>query len=633
MDELIAICTKEAGKITVDGVSEVREAVDFCRYYANEGRRMYAPHPGWDADGQLESRGVVVCISPWNFPLAIFLGQVTAALAAGNSVLAKPADSTCIIASRAIELMDDCGFPADLVQLIITPGPTVGEHLLPDERVAAVMFTGSTEVGAWISRKLAQRHGPRIPLIAETGGQNCLLVDSTALPEQVVDDVISSGFQSAGQRCSALRVLLLQEDIADEITAMIIGAMSELRVGNPAILHTDIGPVIDQEALSALESHVEFMRGRGKLLYQCELSDDCERGTFFAPRLYEIDNIGLLEKEVFGPVVHIVRYKAKQLDQALQSINSTGFGLTSGVHSRIHTTCEKVVNTVNAGNIYINRNIIGAIVGVQPFGGHGLSGTGPKAGGPAYVYRLARQKPTESGDSQSLDFDFSGGNEAEAAAMSVLDTVNKFKEESVVERAGMIRRLIAILVGDSEINLPEALISQVEVMIVEALAGQSEPVSLPGPTGELNQLILEPRGTLLCVQHSSVHAAAGIRQLVAALLCGNSVVHVATHAFDLTTLMEQVGLGKIYTRVALMASESLEALVMAPALDGVAVSAPESLVCWIDGVLAKRAGPLLPLIVETTGPGLMPRFVIEKAVSNNTTASGGNASLLAMGDS
>lgn len=648
MDEFIALCTKEAGKITIDGVAEVREAVDFCRYYANEGRRVCGAHPGWDADGVLESRGVVVCISPWNFPLAIFLGQVTAALAAGNSVLAKPADTTCVIAARAIEFMNDCGFPPDLVQLIITSGPTVGEHLLPDPRVAAVMFTGSTGVGAWISRKLAERPGPRIPLIAETGGQNCLLVDSTALPEQVVDDVISSGFQSAGQRCSALRVLFLQEDVADGIIEMIVGAMKELEVGNPEALHTDIGPVIDEKALSGLESHVEYMRDRGKLLYQCELSESCSHGTFFAPRLYEIEDIRALKDEVFGPVVHVVRYQAKALDQTLAAINSTGFGLTSGVHSRIHATCDKVVRSVNAGNIYINRNIIGAIVGVQPFGGHGLSGTGPKAGGPAYVYRLAKQKRTGATEDTGLNFDFTGGGHVADNPVPVIDQLitaaqagDNWKGVSVNQRVDMLKHFVVKLVEAQPQYAPRGLIAQVDVMADEALSGQLEAQTLPGPTGELNQLILEPRGTMLCVQQGAEDLADGIRQVVAALLCGNTVVHVASLPFDITALMVESGLGSglesglesVYSRTALTTESELEALLMAEQLRGVSVSGPESLVCWIDGVLAGRSGSLLPLVVETTGPGLMPRFVMEKAVSNNTTASGGNASLLAMGDS
>ncbi len=640
MDEFIAVCTREAGKIAIDGVAEVREAVDFCRYYANEGRKVCSPHPEWGADGQLEARGVVVCISPWNFPLAIFLGQVTAALAAGNSVLAKPADSTCLIATRAIELMRECGFPQDVVQLIIAEGRTVGDHLLPNEHVAAVMFTGSTGVGAWISRKLAQRPGPRIPLIAETGGQNCLIVDSTALPEQVVDDVISSGFQSAGQRCSALRVLFLQEDVADDIIEMVIGAMQELEVGNPEFLHTDIGPVIDEKALAALESHVEFMQNNGKLLYQCELSGDCSNGTFFAPRLYEIDNIGVLKQEVFGPVVHVVRYKAKELDQALDAINSTGFGLTSGVHSRIHATSEKVIRTINAGNIYVNRNIIGAIVGVQPFGGHGLSGSGPKAGGPSYVYRLVKQRANGTAHIRTTGFDFSGGNNVSDTNLTAPDHLLAEAQAGIIwsgvaisQRAEMVKQFITLLLAEYPTAVSENFLSQLAVMTEEAKLVLSGPVTLPGPTGELNQLMLEPRGVLLCIQQGEESIADGIRQIVVALLCGNVILQVASQSFDISELMSKSGLGSVYKRIGLTSEQELESLILADALQGVAVSGPESLAHWVDGILAKREGALRPLIVETTGPAMLHRFVLEKAVSNNTTASGGNASLLAMGDS
>jgi RHH-type proline utilization regulon transcriptional repressor/proline dehydrogenase/delta 1-pyrroline-5-carboxylate dehydrogenase len=628
MDEFIALCTREAGKISMDGVAEVREAVDFCRYYANEGRKVCGPHPAWNEDGQLESRGVAVCISPWNFPLAIFMGQVTAALAAGNSVLAKPADSTCLIATRAIELMAECGFPADVVQLIVSDGPTVGDYVLPDHRVAAVMFTGSTAVGAWISRKLAQRPGPRIPLIAETGGQNCLIVDSTALPEQVVDDVISSGFQSAGQRCSALRVLFLQNDIADEIIAMIIGAMKELEVGNPALLRTDIGPVIDQKALSALNSHVEFMKDKGKLLYQCELPEQCSEGTFFAPRLYEISAIGVLEQEVFGPVVHVVRYKAKELDQTLTAINSTGFGLTCGVHSRIHTTVENVIRTVEAGNIYVNRNIIGAIVGVQPFGGHGLSGTGPKAGGPSYVYRLAKQKVSPASDVHSLNFNFTG-----ATVKSAPVDVSAWKEITTPGRVERIKRLVSLSCQKYSQYFEESLAAQVDTMSKEVMSSMAGPQTLPGPTGELNQLLLEPRGTLLCIQKGSGRITDSMRQVVAALLCGNTVIHVADQPFDISDLIKQAGLESAYRRVTLNSELELEGLLKAGELQAAAICAPEILERWVDGVLATRKGALRPLIIETSGPSLIQRFVLEKATSNNTTASGGNASLLAMGDS
>ena len=385
-DELVAICIKEAGKITKDGIDEVREAVDFCRYYAARAEELAQ-------DERFEARGVILCISPWNFPLAIFLGQVAAAIVTGNTVIAKPAEQTSLIALRTIELMLSVGLPEHVVQPVIARGSDVGKTIVPDERIQAVMFTGSTETGTLISQTLAARNDIQVPLIAETGGQNCMIVDSTALPEQVVDDVISSGFQSAGQRCSALRVLFLQEDVADGIIEMLKGALKELHVGDPSLLSTDIGPVIDEKALKNLNEHVEYLKGNATLHYECEIPDNNENGAyFFAPRLYEIKDLSVLKREVFGPCVHIIRFKGTELDNVIDQINGTGFGLTMGVHSRIEERCEYLAKMSRAGNVYINRNMIGAIVGVQPFGGRGLSGTGPKAGGPNYLQRLVKEK-------------------------------------------------------------------------------------------------------------------------------------------------------------------------------------------------------------------------------------------------
>ena len=383
-DELIGLCTKEAGKTILDGVAEVREAVDFCRYYAARAIEMMQ-------DDKLASRGVVLCISPWNFPLAIFLGQVSAALVTGNTVVAKPAEQTSLVALRTIELMHQAGLPKSVVEPVIARGSLVGQHIVPDERVQAIMFTGSTETGSWISQKLAERKGDPVPLIAETGGQNCMIVDSTALPEQVVDDVVASGFQSAGQRCSALRVLFLQEDVADKIITMIKGAMQELHIGDPSLLTTDVGPVIDEKALNALNSHVEYLKTNGTLHYACELPNMGHIDhNFFVPRLYEISDLSVLQKEVFGPVVHVIRYKAEDVDKVIDQVNGTGFGLTMGIHTRIESKSRYLAARSRAGNVYVNRNMIGAVVGVQPFGGRGLSGTGPKAGGPHYLTRLVK---------------------------------------------------------------------------------------------------------------------------------------------------------------------------------------------------------------------------------------------------
>ncbi len=396
MMELMGIAVFEAGKTLPDAVAEVREAIDFCRYYTMIAEKEFEPKqlPGPTGEDNrliLQGRGVMVAISPWNFPLAIFTGQVIAPLACGNTVIAKPAEQTPFIAARAVELMHEAGVPKDVLQLIPGKGREIGEVLLPDERVQGVLFTGSTETAGVINRTLAARDGAIVPLIAETGGQNSMIVDSSALPEQVVQDVINSAFRSAGQRCSALRVLFLQEDIADHVIEMLKGAMAELVIGDPGLLKTDVGPVIDHGAKEELEAHTKKMKKTAKLIYQVPMPSGLN-GSFFAPCAFEIDSIDILEREVFGPILHVVRYKQKHLDKVIDSINNTGYGLTCGVHTRIHKTAEHVVSRLRAGNAYVNRDMIGAVVGVQPFGGEGLSGTGPKAGGPHYLFRLCKEK-------------------------------------------------------------------------------------------------------------------------------------------------------------------------------------------------------------------------------------------------
>ena len=339
----------------------------------------------------LHGRGVFVCISPWNFPLAIFVGQVSAALAAGNVVLAKPAEQTPAIAAFAVSLLHQAGVPQRALQLLPGAGATVGAHLTSDPRVAGVAFTGSTETARLINRSLASRDAPLATLIAETGGINAMIVDSSALPEQVVKDTISSAFHSAGQRCSALRVLYLQNDVADRILKLLAGAMDELVMGDPRKLVTDIGPVIDEDARKLLQAHVERMDREGRLIARLGLPSGLN-GHFFAPCAYEIDSIRRLEREVFGPVLHVIRYRSRDLDRVIEEINQTNYGLTLGVHSRIDRTQRHVTKSVRAGNRYVNRNMIGAVVGVQPFGGERLSGTGPKAGGPHYMLRFATER-------------------------------------------------------------------------------------------------------------------------------------------------------------------------------------------------------------------------------------------------
>ena len=393
-DLLMDLLSREAGKTLDDGIAEIREAVDFCRYYAAEARRQFAtdkamPGPtGEDNKLRHRGRGAFVCISPWNFPLAIFLGQVTAALAAGNTVVAKPAEQTPLIAYEAIRLLHEAGVPKDAVLYVPGDG-SVGAALTSHTDIAGVAFTGSTDTAWAINRTLAAKKGPIVPLIAETGGLNGMIVDATALSEQVADDVVMSAFRSAGQRCSALRILYLQEDIADNMLEMIEGAARELTLGDPSLASTDIGPIIDQTQRDMLAAHIAAMRKSQKVRYAGTAPDE---GLFFAPHIVELNHAEALEKEVFGPVLHVVRWKAKDLDKVLDQIASTGYGLTFGLHTRIEATVAKVIDRLDIGNVYVNRNTIGAVVGTQPFGGSGLSGTGPKAGGPSYLTRFALEQ-------------------------------------------------------------------------------------------------------------------------------------------------------------------------------------------------------------------------------------------------
>ena len=408
--ELMAQIIREGGRTIPAALSEVREAADYLRYYALRARADFAspealPGPtGERNELALHGRGVFACISPWNFPLAIFTGQIAAALAAGNAVVAKPAEQTPLTAAAAVRLLHQAGIPGDVLHLLPGTGEAVGAHLVVDPRVAGVAFTGSTETARLINLELARRPGPIVPLIAETGGQNAMIVDSSALAEQVVVDVLTSAFESAGQRCSSLRLLYVQADIADRLLAMLTGAMAELTIGDPALISTDVGPVIDEPAREPLECHAARMVREGRLLYQCALPTGTEHGTFFAPRAFEIDSADRLDREVFGPILHVVRWAAGGLDQVLDEIEATGYGLTSGIHSRIDENVRHILGRLRSGNNYVNRNMIGAVVGVQPFGGERLSGTGPKAGGPNYLHRFATERTV------STDTTAAGGN-------------------------------------------------------------------------------------------------------------------------------------------------------------------------------------------------------------------------------
>lgn len=411
MDEFMSILIHEGGKTYADARDEVREAVDFCRYYAMCARKDF------DAAGQvmqgytgednrliLHGRGVFVCVSPWNFPLAIFVGQIVAALLAGNAVIAKPASQTRYVAYAMVKMMYQAGVPKDVLSLLLGDG-AVGQRLVSDRRVCGVAFTGSTQTAKRIQQALAEHNDAIVPLIAETGGQNAMIVDSTALPEQVVDDVVHSAFGSAGQRCSALRVLYVQEEVADDVIDLLRGAMKELRVGDPSEISTDVGYIIDENAKALLDKHIDHIEQHGSLVEKADIQDNlANNDRIFAPVVYEIPSLSVLKEEVFGPILHVIRFKGADLGQVVDDINSTGFGLTFGLHSRIRSRCTRLAKAVHAGNIYVNRSTTGAVVGVQPFGGMGLSGTGPKAGGPNYLHAFAVEKHI------CVDTTSSGGN-------------------------------------------------------------------------------------------------------------------------------------------------------------------------------------------------------------------------------
>jgi RHH-type proline utilization regulon transcriptional repressor/proline dehydrogenase/delta 1-pyrroline-5-carboxylate dehydrogenase len=570
MPVLLGLIIREAGKSTANAIAEVREAIDFLRYYAAQARTTLGP-------AQV-ALGPVVCISPWNFPLAIFTGQVAAALVAGNPVLAKPAEETPLIAAEAVRLLHAAGVPADALQLLPGDG-RVGAALVAAPQTAAVMFTGSTEVARLIQRQLAERLSPAgrpIPLIAETGGQNAMIVDSSALAEQVVADVIASAFDSAGQRCSALRILCLQEEVADRTLSMLRGALAELRVGNTDRLAVDIGPVITAEAQGNLNRHVDAMRGRGHRVEQVPLPLEAAHGTFVAPTIIEIRDIADVEREVFGPVLHVLRFRRERLDALVDAINATGYGLTFGLHTRLDETVAHVTGRVRAGNLYVNRNTIGAIVGVQPFGGRGLSGTGPKAGGPLYLGRLVADPVPFAERAPHLD--------------APIHAFATWLDETDREAAALARRY------------------------ADASALGAERL-LPGPVGERNVYALHPRGRILL--HPQTRAGL-LEQMAAVLATGNSGV--------IEGMAPPQGLP---AEVAARFAGSADLPVAAALVEGDA-----GRVSQVARAMAARDGAIVSVHAAAAGAGLsypLEWLLEEVSTSVNTTAAGGNASLMMLG--
>ncbi|MBB4863298.1 RHH-type proline utilization regulon transcriptional repressor/proline dehydrogenase/delta 1-pyrroline-5-carboxylate dehydrogenase [Pseudomonas nitritireducens] len=593
IQSLMGVLVRESGKTFANAIAEVREAVDFLRYYGVQASTHFAN----DSHRPL---GPVVCISPWNFPLAIFSGQVAAALAAGNTVLAKPAEQTPLIAARAVRILLEAGVPAGAVQLLPGRGETVGARLVGDERVRGVMFTGSTEVAGILQRNIAGRldaQGRTIPLIAETGGLNAMIVDSSALAEQVVVDVVNSAFDSAGQRCSALRVLCVQEDAADRVVQMLKGAMAEYRVGAPERLHTDIGPVIDEEAKGNIDRHIQAMRDKGRKVFQSARVDaeEIKRGTFVVPTLIELDSFSELKREIFGPVLHVVRYQRADLGQLLAQINESGYGLTLGVHTRIDETIAQVVGSAHVGNLYVNRNVVGAVVGVQPFGGEGLSGTGPKAGGPLYLYRLLSTRPQDAVANQ-LKGDGAQALPRPKDAQQAVDALTKW--------AGQKEAALASLL-DGYGELAQSFTQQV----------------LTGPTGERNTYTLLPREHVLCLAEDRADLLA---QLAAVLCVGSRPLVAESNAAVVKELPKEVA-----QRIELVADWSVTDKVF----DAILHHGDSDQLRAVCELASQRKGAIVGVTGLNRGETDIPleRLLIERALSVNTAAAGGNASLMTIG--
>ncbi|EJJ0659108.1 trifunctional transcriptional regulator/proline dehydrogenase/L-glutamate gamma-semialdehyde dehydrogenase [Cronobacter sakazakii] len=597
---LIGILVREAGKTFANAIAEVREAVDFLRYYAGQVRD--------DFDNETHRPlGPVVCISPWNFPLAIFTGQVAAALAAGNSVLAKPAEQTPLIAAQGIQILLEAGVPQGVVQLLPGRGETVGAQLTGDPRVRGVMFTGSTEVATLLQRNIADRLDPQgrpTPLIAETGGLNAMIVDSSALTEQVVVDVVASAFDSAGQRCSALRVLCLQEEIADHTLTMLKGAMAECRMGNPGRLTTDIGPVIDADAKAGIERHIQAMRAKGRKVFQAARDNSADArewqtGTFVMPTLIELESFDEMKKEVFGPVLHVVRYNRNNLAGLIEQINKAGYGLTLGVHTRIDETIAQVTGSAHVGNLYVNRNMVGAVVGVQPFGGEGLSGTGPKAGGPLYLYRLLASRP-ETAVQTTLE-----RHDARYAQDAQVKTLITRPHQALTEWAA----------GRPELKaLCEHYL---------ALSQSGVQRTLPGPTGERNTYTLLPRERVLCLADNEQDL---LVQLAAATSAGSRVLWVDEPLQRTLAKQLPAAVNAIidFAKPDVLFSQFFDAVIYHGDSDQLRALCEK---------VAARDGAILSVQGFARGETnlLLERLWLERSLSVNTAAAGGNASLMTIG--
>ncbi|WOP15596.1 trifunctional transcriptional regulator/proline dehydrogenase/L-glutamate gamma-semialdehyde dehydrogenase [Ottowia sp. SB7-C50] len=656
MPRLMGLLVREAGKTWANAIAEVREAVDFLRFYAAQVAAQFdnATHV---------PLGPVVCISPWNFPLAIFTGQVAAALAAGNVVVAKPAEQTPLIAAEAVRHLHQAGVPPAALQLLPGDGAAVGAALVADPRTRGVLFTGSTEVARLIQATLAERLNPDgqpVPLIAETGGQNALIVDSSALPEQVVQDVMQSAFDSAGQRCSALRVLCVQDDVAARVVTMLKGAMDEARIGNPAALSVDVGPVIDAEAHAGIQRHLDAMRAQGHAVHQATrgLAEAAAHGTFIPPTLIEIDRLDQLQREVFGPVLHVLRWRRADLDGLIEQINATGYGLTGGVHTRIDETIARVAARLAVGNLYVNRNLVGAVVGVQPFGGEGLSGTGPKAGGPLYLLRLLARQPADA---------------AQRAVQALGETEDA--SQNGPQRLPEEREQLQKLLHTQMQSQGHPALADVVAPLFDS-APSPAPRGLPGPTGERNSYHLHPRRRVLCLVsrqaptvgvRTALDARGGVADLAHTSSMGGDQ-RLATGADDGTAIphlrLDATLAGRSEDRLLQLAAvlavgaqavwpadaqhdwarlpvELLAHIAITPDwrapgadFDAVLLHGDAVDALAVQRALAARPGPIVGLTVRPPGATDLPLapLLTERSTSVNTAAAGGNASLMTLDD-
>lgn len=612
LGEFMTLLSREAGKTRLDGVLEVREAVDFLRYYAYQARENLASTSG---------RGVFVCISPWNFPLAIFTGQIAAALVAGNCVIAKPAEQTPLIATFAVKLMLKAGLPPEVIALLPGNGAVVGAALTRDPRIGGVCFTGSTDTAILIDRSMAKAGNVNAPLIAETGGLNAMIVDSTALPEAAVRDIINSAFQSAGQRCSALRALFIQRDIKPKVLAMLEGATKELRVDNPWNPATDVGPVIDAEAKQIIIDHCEAFKAKGKVLFQHPIADSTS-GLFVAPTAIELTTFAELEREIFGPVLHVIEFEAAEIDQVVKQINASGYGLTMGLHTRLDDRIEEITSAAQVGNMYVNRNQIGAVVGVQPFGGEGLSGTGFKAGGEYYLKRFVQA------DNAFKLPNFTSTLSVTNVPRKTVTHATFAEQAKVVPQIWDRRPLLRARVLEQVLNLlPNKWSTWVKPYMEIVLNKIQAPNHLPSPTGESNNLSLHGRGIVVCLGGGAYSDSALVMQVLMALAAGNAVAVPSTNeiAQRLVSVLDQAGIDSHVVQVVDLGTNVAASVQAFPHLAVVALEGDASTLLPIRQALAQRAGVRVQLVQLAEG---WERFTTERVVTIDTTASGGNASLL-----